>query len=225
MAQSVPARRTATVRVPRSRANDVVPHTPRARRQHIALNSPGTKASQEATAAPQEDTAPVEPSARTKRLMEAVRRPLLAFAEDFSAVTASRADLAPKFMRAFAGYATDTGGTFIAFVRDLDPAVPPDRDGYRAHQTYQAADYLRRLEARATQDTAEDRLAPASPVDVIASLIASMALVVDDPESIWTAFQTSLHWTPARITSLQKRVAETKPLLVKHGRERLLRAS
>src|SRR5688572_24145650 len=94
-----------------------------------------------------ETSAPLSKKAKTA--IANIKKPFTAFAQAHASFTMSRAELAPKFMHAYTTWQGETHGTFIGFVRLLNPKVPADREGYRNHAVYQAADYLRRL----TQET------------------------------------------------------------------------
>lgn len=165
------------------------------------------------------DTAPATPvpdnmSAKTKHLVDAVRQPFMAFATDFAAITLTRADLSPKFMKAFGAYASDTGGTFIAFVRLIDPTVPADRKAYRAHTSYAAADYLRRL-AAATATPRKPIPAskrPATPLVALARMVATVLPLVDPNGKIWDAFVAEMHWTQDTAKRVQSLGAKLGPI-------------
>lgn len=177
-----------------------------------------------------EDTADevedIEVSAKTKKLVDGIRQPFAAFTTEFTALSKSRAALAPKFMRAYHAWSAETGGTFVDFVRELDPEVPEERDAYRAHASYQAADYLRRLQANGQREPVEGGGPKAeSPMAVIGMLLASMAPVVDNMDEVYSIFQTKLHWSPQRVKRLQTLAADSPPLLTKEGQARKLKVA
>lgn len=147
-----------------------------------------------------EDKAPiaVAASAKTRTLIDGIRDEFAAYSGGFVQLQHDTDALAPRFMRAFAAWATDTGSTFVAFVRLFDPAIPEDRDGYRAHGTYQAADYLRRRAADLSREPAADIPEDKRPVPVyqaLAYLVATVMPVVDPTGSIWSAFVREMRWT------------------------------
>jgi hypothetical protein len=160
-----------------------------------------------------EPAEPKQPTQKTLRLIDDIRRPFAEFVDDFGAITQSRQELAPRFMRAFNAWAQDTQGSFVAFVRLLVPEVPAAREGYRAHPAYQAADYLRRLAAQPAereQVAPEDR--PATPGRALAKVLAAILPMLSDPEALWAAFIQELHWTPEQIARLQGAINREGPI-------------
>jgi hypothetical protein len=162
-----------------------------------------------------EPEGPKEPTQKTLRMIDDIRRPFLSFVDDFGAITQSRAELAPRFMRAFGAWSHDTAGSFVAFVRLLVPEVPTARDAYRAHPAYQAADYLRRKAAddavgERPQVPPEDR--PATPGRALAKVLAAILPMLSDPEALWAAFIQELHWTPEQIARLQGAINREGPI-------------
>ena len=207
----------------RSKAHDVVAHTPRAARKPVvkAATKPAvtTPAQAEGDA---NGEATFTLSAKTTKLIDGIREPFMSFAGDFAALAATRAQLAPKFMKAFGAYQAESGGSFVSFVRFVDPTVPADREGYRTNNVYQAADYLRRLTA---EKAVKDPNAPevTSPVEVIVDLLVTILPVVDSLDAIWEAFTDRYHWTEKRVARLKKMVGEARtPILVKKPTERRL---
>lgn len=179
------------------------------------------------TAPPAAAAVPVVLTARTVRLVDDIRVPFKAFSEGHALLEKGRQQLAPKFMRACAAWQEETSGTFVAFVQLLDPTVPADRDGYKAHTTYAAADYLRRLMGAAATRQGKgdsDGEKPASPVQVIAALLATMAPVVENMDAVWSAFETRLHWSSQRVKHLQQLVGQSPPLLAKAPHANKLRS-
>lgn len=150
-----------------------------------------------------------ELSSRTRALIDNVRTSFVTFVDDFSAlVSSSRQDLAPRVMRAFDAYRGETDGTFVDFVRQLDPTVPADRIKYRAHRSYQAADYLRRLVAQAPRAETRKRGPKATtPLVALARLMATVLPAVDPTGAVWTAFVKEMHWSAEQAKRLQKLAA------------------
>lgn len=160
-------------------------------------------------------------SKRTSNAIESVRQPFASFASGFAALTADRATLAPKFMKAFGAWQAETAGTFVGFVRLFDATVPEERTGYRSHAVYQAADYLRRLVAQQERPAATNKAnkgpAPVRPIEAVARLVATLSPFVADMDLIWKAFLQELHWTDRQIASVQKLVGQAGPLLTKQN--------
>lgn len=155
-------------------------------------------------------------SPKVAHLVEDIRRPFMELSDLQGGLQRSAKTLAPRFMKAFGAWQTETGGTFIAFVMVLDPEVPADRAGYRGHSSYQSAEYLRRLMAAKTKpaEDAEDPAdRPATPFETLAVVLGTLADYVD-MAAVWAAFEKKLRWTPAQIRRLQQRVGESPPSLL-----------
>lgn len=149
-------------------------------------------------------------STSTSKLVAGIRDDFGAFVDGFVSLTTDRSTLAPKFMRAFEAWAKETKGSFVDFVRVLDAKVPADRDGYRAHPTYQAADYLRRKQADAgrERDTTPEDERPVSLNTALVYLLATVMPIVDPTESIWHAFTKEMRWSPEQAQRLKERAAK-----------------
>lgn len=180
------------------------------------------------TPTPQTQNTPVaELTTKTRKAVEAIRRPFGVFIKDFSSLSEKREDLAPKFMKAFNLWATETGGTFVEFVRFLDPSLPQSSKEYRAHRSYGAADYLRRLVAqarrgeRSTERTAQERAtAPATPMVGMARVLSAlMQLIPEDQHiKITEAISEELHWNDRQILRLEQLMQEHIPLVAPKGK-------
>lgn len=72
---------------------------------------------------------------------------------DIRELTKKRAEIAPGFMKAYALWKRETRRGMVAFVHELDPSMPVDRAGYKAHSSYQAALYLQQLVLNPDQKT------------------------------------------------------------------------
>lgn len=144
-------------------------------------------------------------SAKVRTMIDHIREDFTAFVDGFTALTSARATLSPKFMKAFGAWQAETGGNFVSFVRLLDPEVPEDRDGYRAHKSYQAADYLRRLQAGATRETSEipESERPVTAYRALAYFVATVLPTLDPSGALWTAFVEQMHWTEQQAARLQ----------------------
>jgi hypothetical protein len=151
-------------------------------------------------------------TARTQHAIDAVRSDFLAYAKDSAALGTKKSTLAPKFMRAFEAWEEETEGTFVSFVRLYDVKVPEDRDSYKSHPTYMAADYLRRLVAQAARPKTKRR--SASPLEALARTLALIVPALgDDPTPLWDAFKSRLKWKDTQIHRLQSLVEHAEPLL------------
>lgn len=162
-------------------------------------------------------------SSKLSKVIETLRVTFNGFVADYAALQADRATLAPRLMRAFAQWQTETGHTsFVAFVRVLVPGVPLERAGYRAHSAYQAADYLRRLTQQASRTTetpvekaARIQSAPVSSRVALARLVASLLPLIS-PDSVGTFWSTAagqLHWSEATLKGIQDLAKAESPLV------------
>lgn len=186
------AKRKSSVRQPRATAHDVV-------------------------------TQPVkELTAKTQHLIDAVTGPFRDFVSGFTAITKSRADLAPDFLRAFNAYASETGQSFVAFVRLIDPTVPTNREQYRNHAAYQAAMYLRRLlaleETKRSAKTVKASDRPVTPLQALAKLVATLLPTLDPNGVIWNAFVKDMHWSDEQAARLRRLADKIGPVVLK-GRQ------
>lgn len=166
-----------------------------------------------------------ELSAAASKAVNGIRDDFSAFVDGFISLESDRAAFAPKFMRAFEVWAKDTEGNFVGFVRQLDPKVPEDRDGYRAHTTYQAADYLRRLNAQTNRDAREvpEDERPVSLNTALIYLVATVMPLVDPTGSIFSAFAKEMHWDAEQQERIKVRAAKLGavklPPRIKHNLE------
>jgi hypothetical protein len=164
-------------------------------------------------------------SKATMRLVDGVRESFTSYVTQFVALNETRAQLAPRFMKAYNAWASDTGKPFVAFVRLFDPTVPTASADYRKHKAFMAADYLRRLVATEARAEAEEEAgvgtgigaeAPATPQEAIARLIAAILplIALEQHPKLWQYVQEELHWTEARVKRLQEQVGAVRPLAV-----------
>jgi hypothetical protein len=170
-------------------------------------------------------------SARTERVIEAIRPSILAFTRQYgsysnmgSLLMQRRKEIAPKFMKAFHTWQKETNGDFTQFVRLLDPATPIERDEYRHYRTYQACQYLKRLESmreRTERALAEGRDPAefdqrATQGDAVTRLVASLLPVIPaaDHDTLWSALQHELHWTVRQISRLKETALDAEPLII-----------
>lgn len=162
------------------------------------------------------DSAPLPK--RVENRIAKLRKPFAAFVSEMEGIVASRTDLAPQFMQAYASWQKATGGNFVTFCRVLDPSIPEDREGYRRHRAYAAADYLRRVASGSPQRRQEKRTdaeAPATPLDAVARTLAILLPLVPNPERIklWERITAELHWTERQVTLLRQRAESAPPLV------------
>lgn len=192
--------RRSTIATPRTVAHDTAPASP----------------------TPQGDDAPAKMSTKLTRAVDTLRGLFIGFVQEFTALTMSREELAPRFYKTFLAWKEETGGSFVDFVRVLVPEVPMDRAGYKAHSAYNAADNLRRLAQAGTreEETPVARAkriaaAPVNPRRALARVLASLAPILDPTamDAVWKAASAQLHWTDGQIEAMKALVGEESPLV------------
>jgi hypothetical protein len=171
-------------------------------------------------------------SAKVRNAINGVRKSFNSFTDDFKLITASRDELAPKFMKAFNLWQAEVGGTFVDFCRVIVPDIPmksrttPDGPGYVDHPAYQAADYLRRKAgavgrtgdgARETPTQRAQRIAnqPASPSIAVARLLKTIMPLIspDQARSLFDAVRTQLNWPDRTVTRIETEAGRVEPLV------------
>jgi hypothetical protein len=162
-------------------------------------------------------------SAKVKNAMDAIKQPFMSFAKGLSAINQKRGELAPRFMKAFGFWQAETGGTFVQFVRAIDPSIGEKRDEYRNHPTYQAADYLRRLQGaagRTQTNDGQEQVQQTSPTDALARFMATLLNMIPEGRHavIKTAMEQELHWDTRRIENLFKTATNVVPIFEVRGR-------
>jgi hypothetical protein len=160
---------------------------------------------------------------KVQTAIDTIKKPFTSFVKDFAALSASREELAPKFMKAFGLWQGETGGTFVDFVRFLVPDVGKSRTEYRTHRAYQAADYLRRIQgntSRRPTTQAERAAAPTPPADAFARLMATLLSMIPEGRHaiIETALKTELHWSERQVETTMTRAENSTPLVEVKGR-------
>lgn len=121
---------------------------------------------------------------------------------DYLTSFSSRSDFAPSFMRTYTHWHQATRGTFIAFVRALDPAVPPERVKYVRHRSWQAACYLKRLvEAPETQAKYRQSV---SPLRLLSRVLRTLLVSVGESQydAVWQAVAESSRWRDRNLKNL-----------------------
>lgn len=136
--------------------------------------------------------------------IEKLRQPFGTFVTEHGLLSTSRASLAPPFMQAFQLYETETGKTFVDYVRLFDPSLPAERDAYRASRVYMAADYLRRkvAEAERASKPAKRGPKPATPFVALARFVATF-LPGGTEDPVWHTFAKAMHWGERQNAKLQ----------------------
>src|SRR5262245_43578044 len=85
-------------------------------------------------------------SAKLRAAIDELRPAFCELGQGLDQLTRKRAEIAPVFMRTYQIWRRETRRPFIAFVHELDLTMPVnDRDAYRQHRSYRAAQYLLQL--------------------------------------------------------------------------------
>lgn len=153
-------------------------------------------------------------------------------------LTQKRAAIAPTFMRVYTLWRRETRRPFIAFVHELDPAMPVDRKSYRTHPSYQAALYMQQI----VRHPEESKRRGLTPLAMLATTIKSFLPLCGsqrEQKDALTALLAATKWRErdqarlitairrARVVGLPKvpRLVEaakaTKAVVVEFERERL----
>lgn len=156
---------------------------------------------------------PIAFSVALRRELDDLRDDFLPFVAACQVLTTKRRDIAPAFMKLFHRYKRETHGTFVAFVHELDPTMPVDRDHYPNHRSYQTALYLRRI-VEAPHTTMANRRT-AAPFAVAAMLLRSLLVLSKGKEpEIWSALKRQSHWDDRQIDRLKLKMAKVHPIAI-----------
>ena len=171
---------------------------------------------------------PVRLTGPLVRMIETVRAPFMAYVDDFAQLEQTREELAPRFMRAFNKWQSETGGTFVAFVRLFVPDVPLQSrsndkgSGYKDHTAYRAADYLRRKAAEIAREEAATPVQraqaianrPVSQRTAFGRLLAMVLPLLDESAlgQLRRAMHDGLNWTDNQVNGLIELAGTETPL-------------
>lgn len=173
-------------------------------------------------AATDTEVAAVALSARTRTLIDKARDGFLGFVKTHSGFLLKREDIVGPFAKAWKAFKEETTLTLADFARQFDPSVPADRDGYRAHSTYRAAENLmalhRQLErAKQAKEAGTTASGPqrATPLDAVARMLKSVLPLIsaDQVDRLWETVTKELGWTEQQVTNLKNRTSEAEALL------------
>jgi len=181
-------------------------------------------------------------TAKTKRLIEGIEKRFSTYVKNFIGVRKSGEELAPEFMKAFNQWASEVGrgATFVKFVQMLDDSVPirsrtqGDEQGYRDHRTYQAADYLRKINAgtrsRSTagagdaEGTQAGKRAATVSNPVLRVLAALQNLLpMGQRHTLWEATMQEFGWNQQQVQKAQAQINDQKvtPLVIANATRNL----
>ena len=135
---------------------------------------------------------------------------------DYLTSFSSRSDFAPSFMKTYAHWHQATKGTFIAFVRAIDPSVPAERAKYVQTRSWQAACYLRRVvEAPETQAKFRQSV---SPFRLLSRVLRTLLVYLPPSQydAVWQAVASSSHWRDRDLKRLHRMTAKSGVLPLPH---------
>jgi hypothetical protein len=188
-------------------------------RKHAQATAATTPAAPEDAAPASTEPAEVVVSAKTQQLAAAVTGAFRSFVSESTTFFQTRAEVATPFMRAFLSFKKDTkaparpnGLGMADFVRRFfDPSVPADRDAYKKHKAFNAANNLARL----YRDLHKPKKKaagppPETPLRAMARLVAAILplLPADQVERLWSTIERELHWQGRRLNGLKADVLE-----------------
>lgn len=146
-----------------------------------------------------------------------------AFTSQWTALDARRSTFAPVFIATFKRWRKETGRTFVAFVHEVDPSVPADKDQYMRHRSFQAALYLRRLVEAPETVTGKGRKT-LSPYRMLVATIRALLLFYPRPaDEVWSAVAKMSHWQDRDLEKLRLAVTKARPLVTLPSAPRLVK--
>jgi len=160
-----------------------------------------------------------------QQVITTLKQPFAAFVRLHASIGETSSTLAPKFMEAFTQWEAETHGAFVEFVSLFDPTVPKDREGYRHHKTYQAAEYLKRryMMMQIVAALGTDVTQAVGPLEAFARLVRTILphIPTAQQEMLWHVLEIELHWSPARIKALRNKTKKAEPLIKTQDKAKL----
>lgn len=149
-------------------------------------------------------------SRQLARSISELREAFASFVDAFNALSARRRDFAVPFMGVFDRWHQETGLSFVAFVRELDPSMPVARDEYPNHRSFQAALYLRRI-AEAPHTVAGADRKSSTPLQMLARVVRTVApLSKAGEDALVSAIVSSGGWHQRDSDRLRRRVSRAR---------------
>lgn len=148
------------------------------------------------------------------RTIEDVRADFNSFTDSFNGLSVKRSQFAPQFMAAFKDWQWETGRSFVAFVRELDPTMPVTRAEYPKHRSFQAALYLRRIAEAPHTVAGRGERRTVTPFKVLAKTVRTLAQLAPphNAEAVVAAVVKATGWHQRDTDRLRKAVDKAKPL-------------
>ena len=134
-------------------------------------------------------------SVKLKAALDELRPAFREVGQGLDQLARKRAEIAPVFLKTYQAWQRETGRPFIAFVHELDPAVPVnDRNAYRTHRSYRAAQYLRQLAENPEKTAPTGRTPLAMLAITIKSFLPLYGPSQKDQHAALEALIGATHW-------------------------------
>ena len=130
-------------------------------------------------------------------------------------LTRKRAEIAPVFARAYRIWRRETRRPFIAFVRELDPAMPVnDRSAYREHRSYRAAQYLRQLAEKPQKAAGPAGMTPLALLAVTIKSFLPLCGSINDQKVALEMLMKTSRWRERDVRKLIAKLRRAKPVFL-----------
>lgn len=165
----------------------------------------------------------------TRRKVETLRTTFSSYADSLKQAFTKREELVQPVMKLYGLCMSEIPNlSYVQFMGMLDPSIPINqRDdktvdgrlikGYRAHPTYIAGEYVRRLALQNQRGTKSDgtgaRQRGPNATERLARLLATMVPLVKDAEAFWLAVGGELQVDGSALAKLRRLTDSTEPLL------------
>jgi hypothetical protein len=117
------------------------------------------------------------------------------------------------FVRAYQIWRRETRRPFIAFVHELDPAMPVnDRSAYRQHRSYRAAQYLRQLAEQPEKGAGPRGLTPLALLAVTIKSFLPLCGSVKEQKLFLEVLTKTSRWRETDIRKLTAKIRRAKPI-------------
>lgn len=152
-------------------------------------------------------------SPKLRAAIDELRPSFRELGEGLDQLTRKRAEIAPLFLRAYQVWRRETRRPFIAFVHELDPAMPVnDRRAYRLHRSYRTAEYLRRLAEQPQKVAGSVGLTPLAMLALTIKSILPLCGSVNDQKAFLIALTKVSRWRDRDIRKLVAQIRRAKPI-------------
>lgn len=152
-------------------------------------------------------------SARLRAAIEELRPAFRELGHGLDQLTRKRTEVAPLFMRAYQIWRREIKRPFIAFVHELDPTMPvKDRNAYRQHRSYRAAQYLLQLAEQPEKVAGSRGLTPLAMLAVTIKSFLPLCGSVREQKHALEALTKTSRWRESDIRRLTATIRRAKPI-------------